>query len=292
METPNVSTALRRTRRNVIAMGKLVGVAVIGIAMSPRSGEAAGSGGKPCFLKGTRIRVVGGEKRIEDIRIGDLVVTKSGIAKPVRWVARRRYRKEPGSPWVENIQPVRIAQDALGPNTPSSDLFISDTHALHFEGDLIPALDLLNDMTIARYPAKEFDEIEYFHVRLDTHDVIYAEGAECESLGDGGYDRFDNFIEYERLYGNPDASRAGEYVLVRAPRSSRVCAAQHRRWSICAQSSSGCAMTCTNEPRCSPNRKPSLNREVNIPWRCGQPPSHRRAPRSRATRCACRDAAG
>ena len=67
-------------------------------------------------------------------------------------------------------------------------------------------------MTIARYPAKEFDEIEYFHVRLDTHDVIYAEGAECESLGDGGYDRFDNFIEYERLYGNPDASRAGEYA--------------------------------------------------------------------------------
>src|SRR4249919_3786538 len=85
METPNVSTALRRTRRNVIAMGKLVGVAVFGIAMSPRSGEAVGSGGKPCFLKGTRIRVGGGEKRIEDIRIGDLVFTKSGIAKPVRW---------------------------------------------------------------------------------------------------------------------------------------------------------------------------------------------------------------
>ena len=81
METPNLSTALRRTRRNVIAMGKLVGVAVFGIAMSPRSGEAAGSGGKPCFLKGTRIRVVGGEKRIEDIRIGDLVVTKSGDRK-------------------------------------------------------------------------------------------------------------------------------------------------------------------------------------------------------------------
>jgi Hint domain len=212
METLNVSTAIRRTRRNVIAMGKLLGVAVFGIAVSPGSGEAATSGGKPCFLKGTRIRVAGGEKKIEDILIGDLVVTKSGIAKPVRWVARRRYRKEPGSPWVENIQPVRIARDALGPNTPSSDLFISDTHALHFDGDLIPAFDLLNDMTIARYPAKEFDEIEYFHVRLDTHDVIYAEGAECESLGDGGYDRFDNFIEYERLYGNPDASRAGEYA--------------------------------------------------------------------------------
>jgi Hint domain len=165
METPNVSTAVHRTRRNVIALGKLLGVAVVGIAVSPRSGKAAmtgGSGSKPCFLKGTRIRVAGGEKKIEDLRIGDLVITKSGIAKPVRWVARRRYRKEPGARWVENIQPVRIARDALGPNTPSSDLFISDTHALHFDGTLIQALDVLNGMTIARYPAREFDEIEYF----------------------------------------------------------------------------------------------------------------------------------
>jgi hypothetical protein len=135
MEKPNVSAAIRRTRRNVIAMGKLLGVAVFGIALSPGGADAATSGGKPCFLKGTRIRVVGGEKKIEDIRIGDMVVTRSGQAKPVRWVARRRYRKERGAPWVENIQPVRIAQGALGPNTPSSDLFISDTHALYFDGD-------------------------------------------------------------------------------------------------------------------------------------------------------------
>jgi Hint domain len=215
METPSVSTAIRRTRRNVIAMGKLVGPAVLAIALSRRGAEAAmsgGSGSKPCFLKGTRIRVAEGEQKIEDLRIGDLVVTKSGAAKPVRWVARRRYRKEPGASWVENIRPVRIARDALGPNTPSSDLFISDTHALHFDGTLIQALDVLNEMTIARYPADEFDEIEYLHVRLDAHDVIYAQGAECESLGDGGYDRFDNFIEYERLYGTPDVSPAGEYA--------------------------------------------------------------------------------
>ena len=93
MEKPNVSAAIRRTRRNVIAMGKLLGVAVFGIALSPRGADAAATGGKPCFLKGTRIRVVGGEKKIEDIRIGDMVVTRSGQAKPVRWVARRRYRK-------------------------------------------------------------------------------------------------------------------------------------------------------------------------------------------------------
>jgi hypothetical protein len=107
---------------------------------------------------------------------------------------------------------VRIARDALGANTPSADLFISDTHAIHFDGDLIQALDLVNGTTIARYPADELDEIEYFHIRLETHDVIYAEDAECESLGDGDYDRFDNFIEYERLYGPQGAAPAGRYA--------------------------------------------------------------------------------
>jgi hypothetical protein len=212
MEMPRPLIAVRRTRRNVIAMGKLLGAGVLGVALTSRDAEAQKGGGKPCFLRGTRIRTVDGDKKIEEIRIGDLVITAAGTAKPVRWVARRRYRRSEGARWVEYIQPVRIARDALGPNTPSADLFISDTHAIHFDGDLVRAVDLLNGTTIARYAADELDEIEYFHIRLDTHDVIYAEGAECESLGDGGYDRFDNFIEYERLYGNPDAAPAGVYA--------------------------------------------------------------------------------
>jgi Hint domain len=210
METPRASTAVRRTRRNVIAMGKLLGLGALGVALTARGAGAAT--GKPCFLRGTRIRTVDGDKKIEDIRIGDLVVTRSGATKPVRWVARRRYRRSAGARWVETIQPVRIARGALGPNVPRGDLFMSDTHALHFNGHLIQALDLMNDTTIARHSADELDEIEYFHVRLDAHDVIFAEGAECESLGDGNYERFDNFVEYERMYGKKEASGAGAYA--------------------------------------------------------------------------------
>jgi hypothetical protein len=212
MDTPQASVAVRRTRRNVIAMGKLLGAGILGVALTSRGADAASNGGKPCFLRGTRIRTVDGNRKIEDIRIGDLVMTKSGAAKPVLWVARRRYRRSEGARWVEYIRPVRIARDALGANTPSADLFITDTHAIYFDGDLIQALDLVNGTTIARYPADELDEIEYFHIRLETHDVIYAEDAECESLGDGDYDRFDNFVEYERLYGAQGASPAGRYA--------------------------------------------------------------------------------
>jgi hypothetical protein len=47
--------------------------------------------------------------------------------------------------------------------------------------------------------------IEYFHVELETHEVIFAEGAPVETLQlTGGREHFVNFVEYERLYGSDE----------------------------------------------------------------------------------------
>ena len=78
--------------------------------------------------------------------------------------------------------PVRVARSALGPNTPSRDLFLSPGHRLYLDGVLVPAVDLLNHLTIARHSAEDLTEIEYFHIKLDRHNVIYAEGAPCETM--------------------------------------------------------------------------------------------------------------
>src|ERR1700693_6379946 len=45
--------------------------------------------------------------------------------------------------------------------------------------------------------------IEYYHIDLGTHQVIYAEGALVDSYFDDGCNRenFSNLVEYERLYG-------------------------------------------------------------------------------------------
>jgi hypothetical protein len=62
---------------------------------------------------------------------------------------------------------------------------------------------LINEASIAPGMPPDVSAIEYYHIDLDTHDVIYAEGALVESFFDDGSNRenFSNFVQYERLYG-------------------------------------------------------------------------------------------
>ena len=158
-----------------------------------------------CFLRGTQVWTPSGESKVEDLRINDLVVTSSGEAKPIQWVWRRRFERQSGQEWAEEIAPIRVAQSALGPNTPHRDLYLSRYHCLYLDGVLIPAVDLINDSTIARFDAIHLREIEYFHIKLDRHSVIYAEGAACETLRAVTAVNSDEleFEEYRKLYGEP-----------------------------------------------------------------------------------------
>jgi hypothetical protein len=159
--------------------------------------------GVNCCLKGTQIRTTRGERKIEDLRIGDLVITIGGVAQPIEWIGRRRYRRAPNKRWARSIRPVRIARNALGPNVPQADLFVSLGHNLFFDGVLIRACDLLNGTTIAVDGCKGLDEIEYFHIKLAAHDAIFAEGAPSETLliKASSEVEYDNFKEYEQLRG-------------------------------------------------------------------------------------------
>lgn len=139
--------------------------------------------GHNCFLKGTGITTLTGARKIEDLSAGDIVLTALGGARPIEWIGRfRRTRRDANRPWDKLARPVRIARDALAPNVPSADLFVTRGHALLIDGVLIPAESLINDTTILLYPADEHDELEFYHIKLESHDVIYAEGAPCESL--------------------------------------------------------------------------------------------------------------
>jgi Hint domain len=158
-----------------------------------------------CFLRGTQIWTPSGETRVEDLRVNDLVVTSSGEAKPIQWAWARRFERQSGQKWGEEITPIRVARSALGPNVPHRDLYVSRYHCLYLDGVLIPAVDLLNDSTIARCSAEDLREIQYFHIKLERHSVVYAEGAACETLRAVTAVNSDSveFEEYRRLHGEP-----------------------------------------------------------------------------------------
>jgi hypothetical protein len=148
-----------------------------------------------------------GEHKVEELRIGDLLTTLSGEAKPITWIGRRVYRRSTDSAHPDGVLPVRVAKGALGPDAPHSDLFISQQHALWVDGLFIKAIDLINGSSITMHSSVEPSEIEYLHVKLAQHEVIFAEGAPSETLlvHSGNVERFDNFAEYLRRFGEDAA---------------------------------------------------------------------------------------
>jgi hypothetical protein len=166
-------------------------------------GNGCDKGNANCFLKGTTIRTVSGDRKIQDLAIGDLLPTMFGGPRPVQWIGRYPYKKSDSSkPWADNARPVRIARSALAPNVPHADLYVTGAHSLLIDGVLAPAELLINGTTITRYEASEYDELEYFHVKLERHDVIYAEGAPAETLLNVEESAV-NFAKYFRLRGMP-----------------------------------------------------------------------------------------
>jgi hypothetical protein len=160
-----------------------------------------------CLLRGTLILTEKGEAPIEEIAIGDSVMTQTGQPVAVKWIGTRHFRsKNPaGNKWPEAFLPVRIARHALDVKTPRADLYVSPAHCLFIDGVLIPASHLINDVSIVQAMPEGVEEIEYFHIELETHEVIFAEGAAVETLlVASDREDFDNFVEYQRLYGREE----------------------------------------------------------------------------------------
>jgi len=151
-----------------------------------------------CYCAGTRIAVPTGEVPVETLAIGDHVVTRSGAERPIKWIGRRSYagRFVMGR---KDILPICIKAGALDDNVPTHDLWISPNHALYLDGALIEAKDLVDGVSIIQ--AEHVEQVEYFHIELDTHDVIVAEGALAETfIDDDSRAMFHNAHEYPLLY--------------------------------------------------------------------------------------------
>src|SRR5664279_4102138 len=160
--------AAGRTRRSVLrAVGLLVGAlgAFAATAKEASAEELVVATAVPitCFLRGTRIRTSRGYRRIETVTAGDLVPTRFGGMTPIlkidSFVAPRR-----------EALPVCVTRSALEDNVPATDLWLTGSHAIYFDGVLISICNLVNGTTIAFDDKVGGDELEFFHIELAKHD--------------------------------------------------------------------------------------------------------------------------
>jgi hypothetical protein len=152
-----------------------------------------------CFLTGTHILTPKGQVNVEDLKLGDEVVAADGSIQPIRWVGINTVSSRFADPL--RFMPIRIRSGALGNGLPLRDLLVSPDHAMFFEGVLIQAAAMVNGLSIVR--EKNMPEtFIYYHIEIQNHALILAEGAPSESFVDNA-DRmaFDNWDEYLSLYG-------------------------------------------------------------------------------------------
>jgi hypothetical protein len=152
-----------------------------------------------CYCRGTRILTERGEVAIEALRVGDRVMTLSGL-RPIRWIGHRSYSDQMVADHPD-LLPIRIRAGALSEALPARDLRVSPEHAMYVDGILVAARDLVNGVSIVQ--EQEVEELTYFHLEFDAHSVVFAEGAPSESfVDDESRVQFDNVEQYWQLYPN------------------------------------------------------------------------------------------
>jgi hypothetical protein len=124
------------------------------------------------------------------------------------WIGQRRIDCL-RHPQPQTVWPVRIRAGAFGRNQPQRDLFLSPDHAVFVDGLLIPIRLLMNGTTI-RQEARP--QVQYFHVEMERHGVLLAEGLPAESyLDTGNRRRFENggapLLLHPELAGVDERSR-------------------------------------------------------------------------------------
>ncbi|MEL7047477.1 MAG: Hint domain-containing protein [Pseudomonadota bacterium] len=174
----------RKARRRFIGLS--AGIAGVTMASSAQAGLfewcfPKGNDPVPCFLKGTRIETQDGPVAIEDIKAGDLVKTISGSLEPVKWIGVSTTTVSQNEIVDDTVRPIRIAKDAIADGAPHTDLLVSPDHAMFIDGALVPAKYLVNGVTITQEQSAEWTEIAYYHLELEAHNVIIAEGAAAET---------------------------------------------------------------------------------------------------------------
>ncbi|WP_297774026.1 Hint domain-containing protein [uncultured Roseovarius sp.] len=146
----------------------------------------------PCFTPGTAIATPRGERLVEELRVGDKVITRDNGLQEIRWIGQRDLS---GQELVQSpqLRPVLIRAGALGHGLPERDMLVSPQHrillnseraALYFEDrEVLAAAKHLTG--IEGVEQVETRAASYVHFMCDQHEVVLSNGTWTESFQPG-----------------------------------------------------------------------------------------------------------
>ncbi len=134
-----------------------------------------------CFAEGTDLACLGGPCAVENLSVGDRVLTMDNGYQTVRWIGSRTV------PASDQFAPIVIAKGALGADrdlvvSPQHRVLVSDWRAQLMFGEtehLVAAKHLINGDTVYRKPG---GTVTYFHILFDQHEIVFSNGVPTESF--------------------------------------------------------------------------------------------------------------
>ncbi len=145
-----------------------------------------------CFTAGTMIATDRGERKVEDLEIGDLVLTRDNGLQPVTWCGSKAITGD----MLQNdpsLRPVMIEAGSLGHNLPAQDLMVSPNHRVVVENATVELLFEEAEVLVAAKHlvgkpgiyAVDIAGTDYVHFMCDRHEVVLSNGAWTESFQPG-----------------------------------------------------------------------------------------------------------
>ncbi|GAA6182059.1 Hint domain-containing protein [Shimia sp. NS0008-38b] len=133
------------------------------------------------FVAGTLVTTADGDRLVEDLVAGDMVLTMDHGFQTLRWVGHRLVKS------YGLLAPVRIAPGTMGNEQA---LFVSPQHRMLVSGwrveinfgdedVLAPAHSLMDGDMVVQVPG---GGVTYLHLVFDQHEVVYGAGIPSESF--------------------------------------------------------------------------------------------------------------
>lgn len=142
-----------------------------------------------CFVAGTKILTVSGQRPVEQLVPGDRIMTRDHGLQTLRWIGCRHVDASEVAEF-QAVRPIRIAKGALGNGMPDRDLLVSPEHRVMVSGDKVAELVGEEEALIAAkfligregVTVEEVEAVIYYHLMFDDHELVLSEGTWTESF--------------------------------------------------------------------------------------------------------------